>query len=53
MNMNKKAGWEHWLFMISALVGIIVIFNTLTGSSIPPIGSQTGVDLTAMVVLGA
>lgn len=51
--MDQKAGWEHWLFMIAALIGIIVIFNSLTGSNIQPIGSQTGVDLTAMVVLGA
>lgn len=51
-DLNAKAGPEHWVTVTFVIIGLIVLFNRITGSTTPPIGSQTGVDVTAMVVLG-
>jgi hypothetical protein len=50
--IEKKTSVAYWIFTAFVVIGPIVAYNRITHTHTNPVGSQTGVDITAMVILG-
>jgi hypothetical protein len=50
--IDQKAGLFHWVLAGLTIVGLIVLYNYVTGTQAASPTSQAGFDVTAMAVLG-
>lgn len=51
--MNGEAQLWHWVMVTLAVVGLAIVYNAFTGSDQPVSTKQAGLDVTAMVIMGA